>query len=104
MRSAITIAHRDFKSSFVTPLAYVVLAGFIVLAGFFFFTWLGVYNKYLERVAMLPEGVAAPEGISNANLNEWVIMRYYETLQLVLVFLIPLLTMRAIAEEKRNGT
>jgi ABC-2 type transport system permease protein len=38
------------------------------------------------------------------NLNQTVVEGVYQTMVIVLVFLIPLLTMRTIAEEKRRGT
>jgi ABC-2 type transport system permease protein len=38
------------------------------------------------------------------NLNQTVIEGVYQTMVVILVFLIPLLTMRTIAEEKKKGT
>ena len=38
------------------------------------------------------------------NLNQWVVEGYYQTVLVVLVFLVPFLTMRLIAEEKKKGT
>lgn len=38
------------------------------------------------------------------NLNQWVIEGLFHTLTVVMVFLIPLLTMRLIADERKNGT
>ena len=92
----LTIAKRDVRSTFVTPLAYIVIAGFTLLSAFFFFTLLQQYNGFVHQAATLPN--------LHPNLNEWVIYPYYQTLEIVLIFLIPVLTMRAIAEEKRSGT
>jgi len=91
-----SIALRDFQSYFRTPLAYAVLAGFITISGFFFFTMLSQFNSVMLQASVSP-------GI-NPNLNEWVITPFYKTLEIILVFLIPVLTMRSIAEEKREGT
>jgi len=96
MRNILTIAGREIRSSFVTPLAYVVLSGFLFLAGFFFFGLLQNFNSFLVQAAMMPG--ASP------SLNEWVISPYYQTLEITLVFLVPILTMRSIAEERRAGT
>ena len=38
------------------------------------------------------------------NLNEWVVTPFFHILEIILIFLVPLLTMRSIAEEKHNGT
>ena len=96
MRTILAIAGRELRASFVTPLAYVVLSSFVLISGFFFFTLLQEFNAALDAAAMMPQ--------MHANLNEWVVTPYYQTLLIVLIFLIPVLTMRAIAEEKRSGT
>ena len=90
------IALRDFQSYFRTPLAYVVLAGFLTISGFFFFTMLSQFNTLMFEASTNPT--------IQPNLNEWVITPYYKTLEIILIFLIPVLTMRSIAEEKREGT
>ena len=65
-----------------------------------FFSYLGSFNAALAQYAALPPGVGADE----VSLNEWVIERYYHALIFMMVFLVPLLTMRAFAEERRRGT
>lgn len=92
----LTIAARDIRSTFVTPLAYIVIAGFTLLSAFFFFTLLQQYNGFVHQAMTLPN--------LHPNLNEWVVYPYYQTLEIVLIFLIPVLTMRSIAEEKRMGS
>lgn len=92
----LTIALRDVRSTFVTPLAYIVIAGFTLLSSFFFFTLLQQYNGFVHQASSLPN--------MRPNLNEWVVYPYYQTLEIVLIFLIPVLTMRSLAEEKRMGT
>lgn len=96
MRNAMTIAGREIRSSFVTPLAYAVAAGFVVLSGFFFFSLLQQFNTIVMQSAMSPD--------MNPSLNQWVVTPFYQTLEVVLVFLIPILTMRSFADEKRSGT
>ncbi|MCB0345083.1 MAG: ABC transporter permease subunit [Bdellovibrionales bacterium] len=96
MRNILTIASRELRSSFVTPLAYVVMAGFLLLAGFFFFTLLQQFNAVLLQAAMMPD--------LKPSLNEWVITPFYQTLEIVLIFLLPVMTMRSLAEEKSSGT
>ena len=100
MRNAFTICRREILAFFVSPVAYFVITGFILLAGYFFFNLLGYFQLVVQRYMSMPymQGGAAP------NLNQWVIEAYYHTLLVILVFLIPLLTMRTIAEEKRRGT
>lgn len=99
MKNIWAIFRREVLSFFVSPIAYFVITGFVLLAGYFFFNLLQVYNLVLARYAMMPR-----MGMQVPNLNQWVVEGYYHTLLVVLVFLIPLLTMRIIAEERRRGT
>ena len=96
MKSIFSIAGRDIRSSFVTPVAYAVISGYVLLSGFFFFTLLQQFNSLSSQAAMMQN--------LTPNLNEWVIYPFYQTMEIVLIFLVPLLTMRSIAEEKQNGT
>jgi ABC-2 type transport system permease protein len=96
MSKALVLARKEIRINFVTPLAYVVITCFMFLGGVFFFSLLQKYNGGLMQ-GMFGLG-------STPNLNEWVILPYYRSLFYVLVFLLPLLTMRAFAEEKRSGT
>lgn len=102
MRNIIAIGRREILSFFVSPVAYFVITGFTLLAGYFFFNLLGVFNIIIQRYNATP---AMYRGDTpGPNLNQWVIEGYYQTLIVILVFLIPLLTMRIIAEEKKRGT
>ena len=96
MRNILTIAGKDLRSSFVTPLAYIVMTGFVLASGFFFFLLLKYFNSAIEQARMFQN--VAP------SLNELVVEPYYQTLLVVLVFMVPLLTMRSLAEEKQRGT
>ena len=97
---SLTIAKREILSFFVSPVAYFVLAGFILLGAYFFFNMLAMFNIMFQRQQMMPYQM----GDNNMNLNQWVVEGYYHTMIVILVFLIPLLTMRTFAEEKRRGT
>ena len=100
MRNAIAICRRELLSFFVSPVAYFVITGFLLLAAYFFFVLLGQFNIYLMQYQQMPfmQSGGAP------NLNQYVVEPFYHTLIVVLVFLVPLLTMRVFAEEKRTGT
>ena len=96
MRTILRIAAKEIKINFVTPLAYIICAGFMVVSGFFFLSLLQQFNTVVSQAAMIRK--------ISPNLNEWVIVPYYQTLEIVLIFLIPILTMRSLAEEKKTGT
>jgi ABC-2 type transport system permease protein len=101
MRNVIAICKRELLSFFVSPIAYFVITGFALLVGFFFFNYLAffarIYNELSRMMAFRP-------GTELPNLNQVVVEGLFQTMVVILVFLIPLLTMRIIAEEKRRGT
>ena len=45
-----------------------------------------------------------PEAMQRLNLNEFVIAPLLHNLSVILVILVPVITMRSFAEEKRSGT
>lgn len=100
MKNIISISKREILSFFVSPVAYFVITGWMLLCGYFFFNLLAVFSVVVQRYAQMPYAPASGQ----LNLNQWVVEGYYQTLIVILVFLVPLLTMRIIAEEKRRGT
>lgn len=100
MRHVVEIATREIRSLFVTPVAYVLLAGYSVLAGYFFFVGLGFFAQRLQQVQQLQMF----DYLERMNLNSEVIAPSFGSFSVILVFLIPLITMRSFAEERTNGT
>jgi ABC-2 type transport system permease protein len=82
------LLRRELGAVFGTPLGYAILTAFLLVQGFLFWTLLGALNS-----PEAPHG-AALRLLFGGNLYFWIA-------QLVLV---PLLTMRTIAEERRQGT
>ncbi len=100
MRNILTIAGKEIRSLFLSPIAYVVLTGFLLLGGWFFFNLLFRFTYMLR----LYTGLQNTEGLQSLNLNEYVMAPLLHNLTIVLVIMIPIITMRAFAEEKRSGT
>jgi ABC-2 type transport system permease protein len=100
MRNALTIAGREIRSYFVSPIAYVVLTGFLLLGGWFFFNLLARFNMLLT----IYSAERNPQVLERLNLNEFVIAPLLHNLSVVLVILVPVITMRTLAEEKKAGT
>jgi ABC-2 type transport system permease protein len=95
-----TIAARELRSLFATPVAYVLLALFLVIAGYFFFIGLAVF---LQEIQMI-QAMRRMELLGQWNLNQRVIAPAFGTFSVIFLLLIPLLTMRAFAEERALGT
>jgi ABC-2 type transport system permease protein len=101
VRNILTIAGRELRSIFVSPIAYVVMTGFLLLGGWFFFNLLARFNFLVTMYSSFQGGA---EAIERLNVNEFVIAPLLHNLSVVLVILVPMITMRSFAEEKRAGT
>jgi len=100
MRNILAIAAKDLRSQFVSPIAYVVLTGFLLLGGWFFFNLLARFNMLLTIYSAQQN----PQVLERLNLNEFVIAPLLHNLSVILVILVPVITMRSLAEEKKAGT
>lgn len=100
MRSTLIIAGKEVRSFFASPIAYVVLTGFLLVGGWFFFNLLFRFH-YL---ATLYSGLQNLQALEGLNLNEHVIAPLLHNLAIVLVIMVPIITMRSFAEEKKSGT
>ena len=100
MRNVLTIAGREIRSYFSSPVAYVLLAVFLALAGYFFYALLTAFNQTLAIYSMMRN----PEMLQRFNLNEMVIRPLLHNMAVLLIFIVPAITMRMFPEEKRSGT
>jgi ABC-2 type transport system permease protein len=82
------ILQRELRSYFQSFIAYVLLATFLVLAGFFFYTDLSMHVLW---------------SFQKVSFNVWGDY-FYDLARYGLMIIIPLLTMRLFAEEKKLGT
>jgi len=95
MTSVLAIAGRDLRSLFVSPLAWTVLGVVQVINAWMFLVLVEEFLSLQGRVV----GASGPVGVTDL-----VVVPMLRLAAVVLVFVAPLLTMRSIAEERRNGT
>jgi ABC-2 type transport system permease protein len=100
MRNALVIAGKELQGYFVQPVAYVVLTVFLLLGGWFFFALLRQFDEMVQLIQMMGQ----QQQLQTMNLNNRVIEPLLHDLSIVLVLVMPALTMRVFAEEKRTGT
>jgi ABC-2 type transport system permease protein len=91
------ICRKELGSYFVSPIAYILLAMFAIIFGFFFWNVVGYF--VFMGVESQMRGQMYP-----MNLNEEVIRPLISNASVISLFLIPMITMRLFAEEKRTGT
>jgi ABC-2 type transport system permease protein len=94
VRNIAAIAGKELRSYFASPVAWVIMALFALIFGYFFRVMLEMY---------LLESMRSQFG-AGANVNERVIRPLLSNASVLILFLLPMLTMRAYAEEKRSGT
>jgi ABC-2 type transport system permease protein len=93
-----SVAGRELRSLFVSPVAYGVLSLFSVLAGMFFIIDLSWFEQVFLQAQQYPEHLA------EFNLNDGLLREFYGSISVVMLFLIPGITMGVYAAEKANGT
>ncbi|MEW6057706.1 MAG: ABC transporter permease subunit [Bdellovibrionota bacterium] len=95
--NTMTIAKKDFRGYFSSPVAYVLMAVFSFIMGYMFFSILSAYLTNAIRFEQFKFG-------KGPNLNDHLIRPLYGNLNVVLLFLVPFITMRLFAEERKNNT
>ena len=100
MRHVGTIAWRELRSLFISPVAYVVLTLWSLIAGTFF---LASLIGFLER-RMQYQQFQMLQQIQAMNLNDDLIEPFIGSMWVILLFLLPAVTMGLVASEKANGT
>lgn len=91
------VFRKEMANYFVSPIAYCVIAMFLVIAGFFFWANLSVMSLISLQAAN------DPMITQRINLTDVVIRPLTQNMSIVLLFLMPLLTMRLFSEEKKTG-
>ena len=98
MKNLFVICKKELTSYFYSPIAYVVITIFLFLSGYFFHNILSIYmmvsfnamrNQYLAQGLNFTEGIFSP---------------LFGNISIIMLLMMPLLTMRLLAEEKRSGT
>ena len=97
MRNVLLICKKEVKSYFATPIAYLLMAFFALIFGFGFFTATRDFVRFSFQAQMM--GQQQP-----TNVNEQIIRPLLGFASTIALFLIPMISMRLFAEEKRTGT
>jgi ABC-2 type transport system permease protein len=97
MKNIWIICQKELRSYFVSPIAYILFIIYAVIFGFFFWNMVGAFIYYSMEAQM--RGQMFP-----MNINEQIVRQLFGNINVINLLLIPLITMRLFAEEKRNGT
>lgn len=98
MRNVWIITKRDLGSFFNSPVFYVITTVFLIIYSFIFFNILNFFS-----FQSLQAGQLQAMGMS-LNLNEMVVEPSLQNMSVILLMIIPVITMRSFAEEKKTKT
>ena len=98
MKNSWIIAKRDLGSFFNSPIFYVITTVFLIIYSYIFVNILSFFSMQSMQSGQLQQmGVAL-------NVNEMVIEPSFQNMAVVLLLIIPIVTMRSFAEEKKSKT
>jgi ABC-2 type transport system permease protein len=95
VRNTLAIAQKELRSYFSSPIAYIIIGFFALPFGVFFYLYLGAFVR--QSLQMAQYG-------GNMNVNQQVIRYVLQNASVIILFVMPMITMRTYSEEKRSGT
>jgi ABC-2 type transport system permease protein len=90
---------KELKVFFSMPIAYAVIAVYAALSGYFFSSIADYYASISMRAMN-----QYSRGSMDLSMVEGIFRPYFHNMVVVMILMVPLLTMRLFAEEKREGT
>jgi ABC-2 type transport system permease protein len=97
LRNISAIAGKELRGYFASPVAWVMMGLFAILFGYFY----TVYLTYFVRQGMQAQFGGGPP---SQNINMDMIRPLLSNASVLVLFLLPMITMRTYSEEKRSGT
>ena len=97
IRNIQTIAAKELRSYFVSPVAWVMMGLFGFIFGYFFIS-------YLDWFVQQSMGGQMGAMQQPMNVNDRMIRPLLSNASVLILFLLPMVTMRTYSEEKRSGT
>ena len=98
MSNILAIANKELRSYFASPIAYIVIGLFAALYGFFFWA---ILQYFVAQSMQMGQFGMGPQSM---NVNQQLIRPLVQNVTILVLFLMPMVTMRTYSEEKRSGT
>jgi ABC-2 type transport system permease protein len=99
MTNILAIAQKELKAYFASPIAYIVIGFWALIYGYFYVAILQFFVR--NSMQMNQFGMQGPQAM---NVNQQLIRPLLQNVDILVLFLMPMVTMRTYAEEKRSGT
>ena len=98
MGNILAIAHKELRAYFASPIAWVILGLFALLFGWFFYAFLVLFVRQSMQMGQMGMGQ------QTVNVNLYMIRPLLQNATVIMLFVLPMITMRTYSEEKRSGT
>jgi ABC-2 type transport system permease protein len=98
MSNILAIANKELRSYFASPIAYIVIGLFALLYGWFYVAILNYFVRQAMQASLMG-GAETP-----MNVNQQMIRPLLQNVTILVLFVMPMVTMRTYSEEKRSGT
>lgn len=98
MKNIWTVARKDFRGYFYSPIAYIVIAGFMSIMGFMF------YQNLIHFFRANSVQFQQMSGGRPVSISDGIIRPLYGNMNVIFLFMLPFITMRLFAEERKNNT
>ncbi len=92
-----SVFRKEMANFFVSPIAYAIMACFLVISGFIF--WANV--SYMSVISL--QAMNNPMISERINLTDFIVRPLMQNMGFILLFVMPLMTMRLFSEEKKSG-
>jgi ABC-2 type transport system permease protein len=100
MRNILAIAGKDARVYLTTWTSYILFGGFVLITAFFFAVLVGQY----QMMSLQSMQTQQPWMLEQMNLTDLVMGNIFRNISVFFLFLLPILTMRLIAEERKGKT
>ncbi len=97
MKNIWVLYRKELKGYYSSWIAYLLMAFFAVIFGYFFYAATAIFVSRSMQSMMMGQGTPM-------DMNEWIIRPLLMNVSVIGLFIIPMITMRLFAEEKRTGT
>jgi len=92
------IFKKELLLYFTSPVAYVVFTIFLLIVGYFFYSIFAFFSMASMQAAMNPAFAR------DLNVTDGVMRPLFSNISVILLLLMPIVTMRLFAEERKSGT
>src|SRR5450631_1249333 len=97
MRNTLAIAEKELRSYFSSPIGYMLIGFFALLYGWFYVALLRYFVNQSMQISQFGGG-------QSVNVNQMMIRPLLQNVTILMLFVLPMVTMRTYSEEKRSGT